>query len=245
MSKVVIWSGGLDSTLLLTSELARARKGQWIKALTLIHPQLPQDQLKCERAARREFKKWARKKLGVRFTHDEVRVSTKAAVSGDVGQPGLWLCHLMPYLWPGDDVLFGYVRGDDYWHFRHLFVQAFDALAAAHQMTGRLRMEWPFEWLDKPDVIRGAQNYRLPRRCWWTCDSPRMPKEPWKKPRACGRCNKCREYRHAKADLKRYGSTISRANWIPRPPTAKERDAMEDETFAVMKGGEEEMAADG
>ncbi len=213
--KVVVWSGGLDSTLLLAHELATQPRGG-VKAITLAgHLQLPHDQLACERVARAEFKKWARAR-GWKFRHETVRVKTSGNIHNDVGQSGIWLSHLMPYLQGGDTALFGYIRGDDFWHWRHLFVAAFGALAASHFVGSSLLVNFPLEWHRKRDVVEGARLYRLPRRCWWTCEKPVGDERN----RRCGRCSKCRESKRAKVDLRDLGTSYGIT--VLRPPSKKD-----------------------
>ncbi len=196
--RVVIWSGGLDSTLLLVNELAH-HPGS-VRALTLVgHHQLSREQQKAEAKARREFKAWAKEK-GWTFRHNEVRVTTKADATQQVGQSGLWLAHLAPYVDPGDIMLFGYIRGDDFWHGRHLFVDAFGAMKRSHY-AGQALIQFPLEWYRKQDVLAGAKRYRIPSRCWWTCETNRPRK------RACGRCVKCRGQRRAIEDLRDLGES--------------------------------------
>jgi hypothetical protein len=196
---VVIWSGGLDSTLLLTHELAHNSVG-YVRALTLTGPvQLPKNQVEREKVARREYKAWA-KKQGWHLIHQEVSVKTRAQVTAEVGQAGLWLCHLVPYINPADVMLFGYIRGDDFWHFRSFFIDAFNTVVLSHSAQ-TASVEFPFEWHRKKDIVAGARAYKIPNRCWWTCEkeTPRT--------RACGRCTKCRQVRRAKDDLRDYGTS--------------------------------------
>ena len=188
--KVIPWSGGADSTLLLAHTL---RKNP-VRALTLVHPQLIKKQEEREKRARAQFKKWLPREIRMRFDHHTITVKTKAEVHNNVGQPGLWLCHLMPYVRSGDDLLFAYIRGDDFWHLRHLFTAAFTAIACNHYLSADTHVSFPFEWNTKADVIRGLKRYRIPRRCWWTCDHPKKG--------ACGRCNKCVQFRRAMEDIK-------------------------------------------
>lgn len=206
--RVVVWSGGLDSTLILADELAKDTAyglgtGN-VKAITLSgHRQLDRAQIACERAARAEFKRWA-KARGWKFRHETVRVKTSGDIDQNVGQSGMWLCHLMPYLRNGDTALFGYIRGDDFWHHRHLFVSAFGAVAASHYSD--LKIEFPLEWHRKRDVVDGARRFRMPRRVWWTCDRPKNhPTKVGHKP--CGKCGKCRGIKRAHEDLKTIGTS--------------------------------------
>lgn len=201
--RVVIWSGGLDSTVLLADELSRVGPSG-VRALTLVlegATDIPQGQKAGEKRARAEFKKWAKKKHGWKFQHDVVRVKTAAHLNYDVGQHGLWIAHLSPYIGPNDTMLFGYIRGDDFWHYRHLVVEAFGALKRSHY-AGRALIQTPYEWHRKVDLLAGAKNFKIPQRCWWTCSTNKVRKTQ------CGRCLKCRTVKRAKADLKEFGDEL-------------------------------------
>jgi hypothetical protein len=62
-------------------------------------------------------------------------------------------------------------------------------------MGGVTLVKFPFEWNTKADVLQGLKHYKIPQRCWWTCESP-------KRGRPCGRCLKCVQLQRAKEDVK-------------------------------------------
>jgi hypothetical protein len=170
---VIPWSGGADSTLLVAHRLAH---GHRVKALTLHHPQLAKCQAQRESWARRAFLDQIKAKSPEwldRFEHHTVSISSKRTrtsrdkselwIDDQVGQSGLWLCHLTPYLYVNDTLAFAYIREDDFWHQRHLFIKAFAAMVAHHHM-GRNLVEFPFEFHRKADILRGLKKYRIPQR---------------------------------------------------------------------------------
>ncbi len=191
--KVVIWSGGADSTLLLAQALATAMPRDRIAALTLRHPKLHPPMVRAERVARENFKRWARKK-GWSFQHHTVTVAEPHLTAPDgTGQYSLWASHLVIAAGSishnhllGDavaDVEFGYIKRDDFWHIADRFVSAFNALAYLSQF--RIKPTFPLEWYSKQLVINELHRYGVPRSSWFSCQ------EPTKTGKACRTCVKC------------------------------------------------------
>lgn len=187
--RVVIWSGGADSTLILLDELLSNPPDATLVALTLDHPQLgDKAQRILQDKARARFKRWLWEKHRKKVVHHTVtiRLSKDAWVAGNVGQYGLFLSHLFPYMTPApptkSTVLFGYIRGDDHWHGKHEFGQAFASLAAV--AGADMTLEYPLEWERKDDVLARLSQAGVPIDTWWTCDRP-VGNKP------CGECSKC------------------------------------------------------
>ncbi len=193
--RVIVWSGGADSTLLLAHALKESRAKTHVAAITLRHHQLVYDRepmRRSEHRARENFKRWARDRR-YRFEHHTVSVSSKIWCPNEVGQYSLWASHLIlgaGSIWPNRpadqivDVEFGYIKRDIFWHLAHRFVTAVNAIADLAQL--RLRPTFPLEWYEKKDVLDGLHQLGVPRSCWWTCESP-------KGTRACRKCSKCLE----------------------------------------------------
>ncbi len=190
--RIVIWSGGADSTIILLEELLAHPSGGVVGdvvALTLEHPQVGRkEQRIAQDKARTKFKQWLWEKHRRKVAHHTVtvRLSKDCGAPGNVGQYGLFLAHLFPYMVAeppkSSVVLFGYVRGDDFWHERHRFDQAFSALAAVARSEASL--EYPLEWARKDEVMGRLDQHGVPRSAWWTCENPIGH-------RACGLCIKC------------------------------------------------------
>lgn len=191
MTHIVHWSGGADSTLVLTH--VADTHGRAL-ALTVKHPQLEADQAQKEHEARQQYKAWA-KRRGIKFDHRIIDIRTKAHAHDGGGQAGLWLAATSSYVRPDDSVYHGYIRGDDFWHTRFWHDEAFRALMVHNGCGATVKLCYPLEWHRKVDVLRNLRAWRMPQRCWWTCDCPTT------NGRACGRCLKCVSLRRAKEDL--------------------------------------------
>ena len=197
--RIIVWSGGADSTLILTNELLKQPRGT-VSAITLEHIQLGYEmQRKMQHKARERYKKWVKKKHGIVFEHHVVTVALAKNTEGSplVGQYGLFLNHIFPYAvpqpspYPGgvsesNALLFGYIKKDEFWHYKAEFKAAFISLVA---LTGldqsRLMLEFPLEWMMKEDVIVDLNKSSVPDDAWWTCESSMET--------PCGTCPKCKD----------------------------------------------------
>jgi 7-cyano-7-deazaguanine synthase in queuosine biosynthesis len=201
--RVVLWSGGLDSTLVLHG-LALESTNNWqvrgyypIHTFSIdVHPQIEKVQLAAQRVARKRYLAWATKKSkqhspspGLWLQHHDLELTDHTSEEANSsGQAHLWLSMLVPYLRDGDLVHFGYIRGDDFWHYRTVFVRALHAMAEMCQI--KVTPVFPLEWEWKPEVVAKLLEYNIPSNTYWTCESP------VKKGRQilpCGKCHKCHE----------------------------------------------------
>jgi len=187
----VIWSGGADSTLALTMYASYSSVQTPVKALTIKgHRQLNKWQLRNEKKARNVYLKWA-KKQGYHVQHVTAKVEVNSnATSG--GQADLWLCHLSPYIEKDETVVFPYIKSDDFWHIKHEFVTAFNALSGLKRVTREII--FPLEWHYKWQIVRDLKEWKVPDDCWWTCDQPNKSKP-------CGKCLKCKALKEARRQL--------------------------------------------
>ena len=197
--RIIVWSGGADSTLILTNELLKQPRGT-VSAITLEHVQLGwETQRKMQHKAREKYKRWVKKKHGIVFEHRVVIVALAKNTESSqfVGQYGLFLNHIFPYAvpqpspYPGgvsesNALLFGYIKKDEFWHYKAEFKAAFSSLVA---LTGldqsRLMLEFPLEWMMKEDVIVDLNKSSVPDDAWWTCESSMET--------PCGTCPKCKD----------------------------------------------------
>lgn len=206
--RIIVWSGGADSTLILTNELLKQPRGT-VSAITLEHVQIGwETQRKMQHKAREKYKRWIKKKHGIAFEHRVVTVALAKNTEGSqfVGQYGLFLSHIFPYAVPqpspygthhqqshyqggapeSNALLFGYIKKDEFWHYKAEFKSAFSSLVA---LTGldqsRLTLEFPLEWMTKENVIVELNNLSIPNEAWWTCESSMET--------SCGTCPKCKD----------------------------------------------------
>lgn len=181
-SRVVVWSGGADSTVVL-HELAKNSSKLWPVTCLTIESEflLNAQQQKNQKAARQRYLALAAKS-GFHIESTVIRVDAGELQATD--QASLWLAHLSPYLSDKISLYFGYVLGDSYWQRKTEFEEAWRALQALEQKEWQIH--YPLKHKSKSDVLSSLERNRIPANCWWTCEKP-----PGKKP--CGHCNKCIE----------------------------------------------------
>lgn len=195
--QVVIWSGGADSTMLLTE---RAAKSSWktpIIAITLdVHPLINKKQLASQRAAQKRFLVWAKNK-GMHIQHVRVTVAA-TGLSGKTGdaanQAQTWLAHLAPYFPRRCLALFGYIRTDSFWHHKHEALEVLRTLQNMGDPKADWEVEYPYEWTTKSAIVQSLKGWKVPNNCWWTCDQPARVGV------ACGNCHKCLELKQGRKE---------------------------------------------
>lgn len=184
--RVVVWSGGADSTMLLTERGFGSPKSNPVIAITLVgYPQIPPKQLKSQEVAQRRYLAWARKQ-GFHIDHVRITVSTDHGRLGDgVKQAMVWVAHVAPFLPNSCQVSFGYIKDDSFWHMR---AEADAAIAALKNLA---RANWvvdhPYEWSTKGDILHALTGWKVPDNCWWSCEDTKRVGVP------CAQCKKCLE----------------------------------------------------
>jgi len=192
MRHVVMWSGGIDSTVLLHRLALNSSLQNPIIALTIEHHQIHDDQQQSQRRAQVEYLKFAKAK-GLHIDHRKIYVKGTIGTDGYAGQPILWFCHAVPYFKYEDEVHFAYIRKDDFWHIRERFEVALEAIRAIYGFgqNNSVKLCFDLEWKDKSDIWKEFQSYKIPNRCIWTCEESKNGKP-------CGKCKKCKELEAAK-----------------------------------------------
>jgi len=192
----VVWSGGLDSTLIL-GELASSSSGRPVHAIVIDrHPQLQADMLEAQRVAQRAFVSLAKKRGWVfKVTRLSIGVAGPGMVSGENPQATLWLHLASLYVSEGDTLHFGFIRGDDFWHTRGGFEAAFRTMCTYKGVSAAL--SYPLEWSRKADVVYRIRSLKIPPRCVSTCESPLRGRGGKLGP--CGQCLKCEDLARALA----------------------------------------------
>lgn len=177
MTQVVLWSGGMDSTLLLRGK-ALEFPNDTINALTITSVSNSEGQAKAEKKTRKELVK----KLPKNISYHEVEVKT--SFSSGTWQMPVWLGYLVPHINNKDIVSVGYLASDgfDFWHSRENLLNAFKAHM---KLMGhdKAELQFPYQAYTKGWVIQRLKDAKLLRSCWY-CGAP-------KKGKPCGKCMKC------------------------------------------------------
>ncbi len=234
---LVLWSGGCDSTLLvydlLQSKMAPTNDkssirmfgeyintpyGERVNTISVNHTQIPaNDESKLARIALLEkFDKLFPDRLSNRIEVDIDHRGGSIDYFNGLIQPTLWLLHAAQYLGETEDLFVGYIRGDDFWHYKTEIVTAFNSLQAVANRTGKLL--FPLEWLSKEDVINALARAKLSKLVWY-CEKPVAGKKCNPTKNQCHSCQRhnsvletiSQETRHNKRP-KTYASSMNISN---------------------------------
>ena len=144
---LITWSGGCDSTFLLLKYLM---EGKNVRTLSVTHDQVPQSN--HEKEARIRIRN-ALMKRGLNFSHHEMTISgdgiTLECGQGGMHQPAIWLSAAIGHLQDKEDLHLGYVKEDDFWHYRQWYWDAFQNLKVICNKSGTL--VFPLEWTEKKE----------------------------------------------------------------------------------------------
>ena len=181
MARIVLWSGGMDSTLLLKQQASDFPNDQ-INALTVLQIGNSDGQIKSESKTRKNLLK----KLPSNIKHDTVRVKT--TYYHNTWQMPIWLGYLIPQIQNGDIVCMGYLSSDgfDFWSHKEKLENAFKAHMKL-MGNDKAELTFPLQCYTKGNVIKELKKYKLLKYCWY-CGKPKNGKP-------CGKCTKCLSYK--------------------------------------------------
>lgn len=179
---VVPWSGGCDSTALLYC-LAKCYPTITIYAYSIYADTGCRNADKVCREVLKEI--FAERGLtNIEYADVECSGKFQTGVSG-LGQPTIWVT-LLPYLATTDEVCFAYIRGDDIWHYKHNFVEAYKNICAIREIQPKLY--FPMEWISKQDILHYLDSENLLQYCN-TCEHA----DEHSKDGEIGRCKYCKD----------------------------------------------------
>ena len=176
--RLILWSGGCDSTLVLLWAL-QAKNAQ-IRTISFTHPQLGANLEQT--AARAKLKKKLEKKYGT-FKSLEFSLGDGHVNQYGMVQPVMWITNAAMTLFKDEDLLVGYIRGDDIWHHRSEVLSIFNTCKKLSGKEGELL--FPLEWLDKNKVIGYLYEEGLLKDTFW-CEHPKSIGQ------SCGECSSCK-----------------------------------------------------
>ena len=195
---IVVWSGGLDSTLVL-DRLCSSGKEVW--AFSVIWDMIDGLKTKQERIARKNYLKFAKEK-GYIISYREVFI--RANMGADhlgCAQALAWLSFLTSYLPEKSNLYFGYHKGDEFWgsiSFLKHFIKYVCILGER-----KVKVLYPLQYLRKHNILREIKECRIPLSCVWTCEHPISRRG---KVICCGKCGPCITLRTATCKFNNYKS---------------------------------------
>jgi len=156
--KLVVWSGGMDSTFLLTDiadEFSSSKSS--VLAYSFDIDFLDVNKRVMERRARSNYLKRAKKK-GYNIENKEIKISFLFDVSSSGWAQGLfWFSFIVPFIPDDCDVYFGYVQGDGIWMAVSSFHNAYESLSYVGDRQAT-KLHYPFAYKKKWEIIKGIQD---------------------------------------------------------------------------------------
>lgn len=197
--RIVVWSGGYDSTLVLMTQLEEYKE---VTALSFILPGVDSVKMATESIMRERFKRKLPDKYKLRHNVITVCYDNQISFPSRLYTQQLYWLSMGMYFAPKDSVLsFGYIHGDDIWQ----EFNKFKALEKSiNSITGKnITVEYPAKWCKKYDVYKGIYEREL-EDCVFTCEAPIIPCEP------CGKCEPCIKLEMAKKEIEFRGIKLVR-----------------------------------
>lgn len=199
---LILWSGGLDSTLMLleAAKLLKAGELESVRGLSVEHFGFWESA--PEGFKRRQLQRHFKAQLkGVDFAQVKISHVKGTCISGGgLQQPAIQLVSACSAASDGDVICMGVLRYADFWHYNEHFADMARGIIGMAQKD--VQWMFPLEWVIKAEVIRELRKYRgAISRCWW-CESPKLKKKPKPHSRACGKCPSCFKHRQAMTQLR-------------------------------------------
>ena len=199
----VYWSGGYDSTALVTALWRKYNKP--IHTFSVFHNLIPNKY--SDRKARRLLLKEFRKR---NWEIGNVELELKDEYYGGnngLGQPAVWLSALGAVLRSNDRAIcFGYVRYDDIWHYIEPFKNIFNSFCSILGSKGHALL-FPLEFVEKKDIIKYLKQEGLDHLC--NCCEQETDEFAADEP--CGHCSSCMRHQQALEELEKEEQFIKEA----------------------------------
>ena len=196
----ICWSGGCDSTALLYC-VASKYKNHDVVAITLsdeYNSSEKADNIAREKLKKR-FDKLAEQDVLSPIIFRTIEFNESAVNAGGLVQPAQWALLANTFLDTNSSILFGYIREDDFWHYKQQFCGILDNLFSMRCVdTGNYRCKYyfPLEWINKEEIIKYLKEKNLFQYCSY-CEQPtgknrNMP---------CKACHSCKSVQHVLRDI--------------------------------------------
>lgn len=193
---VVVWSGGMDSTLVL-DQVCSANPDKCIWAYTINWDMLDDLKVEKEKEARKNYLSHAKKK-GYGIAHRTITVKANMGAA-DLGlaQCLAWLSYVVPYLPKKSRLYLGYHNADEFWKQEE---NVRDYVSAAAIIGDReIKLSFPLQFMSKCEILEEFKSRQIPLSCFWTCEKP---KRRGMKIVSCGRCTPCINLKVARYESK-------------------------------------------
>ena len=173
MIHCLLWSGGIDSTVLLYKFMVENPDTD-IYTYSVKHCQIHQGQQYMENLARKRFLKWVGKKKSKYVHHTQIELCENGSqlAYGGAGQSTLWFSVFLLYINNNSIIHTGYIRGDDFWFHKNDINDLVNAYCRLKEYDN-IKLEFDLQFFRKSDIIRFVEDNGIPNNCYWYCESPK------------------------------------------------------------------------
>lgn len=202
--KIVIWSGGADSTLLLyETGLKCKERNMPVDAIHINVPYL--DKNKCDKEKEcREYMLERMKAEGIEVKYSEIKIDSdtwqndhydgrgKENINWFLPQQMMWTILALQLSPDGSDVFFGYIRHDDFFSIVNEIKNLWYYANLAQNKN--IKFHTPYESLFKHNILSQCMEYGIFDHTW-TCENP--IKHDDGRIETCKTCHPCESRRDA------------------------------------------------
>jgi len=153
---LIAWSGGADSTAIIHQAL---HKGYSVSTVGINHPQIIAST--PQKYARSQILKLLQLEFGnERIHHVEITLpDLEISDTGGCPQAALWASIVPLIITREQDLVFGYIRQDDIWHYKESLERGIHALSKVKDSIISIR--YPLEWNYKIEILQYLRHYEL------------------------------------------------------------------------------------
>lgn len=204
-ANMILFSGGLDSTLLLNRLAKESSKAHPVLAIACVvdkNDDKQNLQIQAEKRVREKIVK-EMKKRGYHIIYKELNINLYGDSDNNVLpsteawiQQIWWVTAAASFAVNNSVINLSYIINDQFWNTKREFEDIIYGFMTIKNIT--IKVNYPLQYTVKGDIIKELKEEKLYDLCW-ICESPK------KQGRAfipCGKCNKCKELKIAEYALK-------------------------------------------
>jgi 7-cyano-7-deazaguanine synthase in queuosine biosynthesis len=178
MSKIFVWSGGFDSTLLIYNEVLNIKDSKSISTLSISYDSISDIKMKSEQLSRQSFTEFIKSKYDVTIENKTISIPNYIGpVSGNTDpnkcgghkQALLFFTICAMYAGDGDEIVFGFHRRDDFFASRDNLDTIKNVICL--ELNKKVEFKYPLEFVYKYEVLKDIYKAGIERFCW-TCENP-------------------------------------------------------------------------
>lgn len=188
-TKIVVWSGGMDSTVLLHKIATEAEKNDLVIGLSIEANLINDLKTIKEKQARKNYLAFAKRKK-IKIKHHKIKIHSTLYMKQEGWiQQTLFFCAVTPFVIKDCELYFGFVQNDSICSGISYIYEAWRQLKYLGG-KGEAKLKFPFLYMKKYEVLKMLHDFKIPKTCVWTCEDPTKKRT---KIHPCEKCNPCIE----------------------------------------------------